>query len=250
MGGDPVRIARVTTPDGVRTVRVAEDGRFLPIDDPYVAFTGGTEPRDAAEPVVGVLTAPCTPMVVVGIAQNGPAHTSPVQAWLKSPRTVVGPDVPVRLRRDAGRTVAEAEVAVVIGRETTGLTAENAHSYVLGVTAVNDLSSPDRAVADPRNFESKSGEGCTPLGPWIDTAMSLDDDLPLALDVDGETRAQTSAGRLPMSLRECLAYVAGWTTLGPGDVVMMGAPYSQAPIAAGETVQVVVGDLRLTTPTS
>ncbi len=243
-------IARIDTSDGVRTVRVAADGRSFPIDDPYAAMAAGVEPRDAADAIIGRLVAPCLPTVVVGIAQNGPGHASPVQAWLKSPRTIVGPGATVSLRRDAGRTVAEAEVAVVIGRDTEGLTAGNAHEYVLGITAVNDLSSPDRAVFDPRNFESKSGEGYTPLGPWIDTALSLDDDLSMTLRVDGESRAETSAGRLPMSPRECLAYVAGWTTLGPGDVVMMGAPHSQARIHPGETVDVVIGDLLLTTPTS
>jgi 2-keto-4-pentenoate hydratase/2-oxohepta-3-ene-1,7-dioic acid hydratase in catechol pathway len=245
-----MRIARVITSDGVVTVRVDDEGRFVPVSDPYAAFAAGEEAQDAAGPVAGELVAPCTPTVVVGIAQNGPGHASPVQAWLKSPRTVTGPDVSVRLRRDAGQTVAEAEVAVVIGRDTTGLTPGNAHEYVLGITAVNDLSSPDRATLDPRNFESKSGEGYTPLGPWIDTALSLDADLPMALLADGVTRAETSAGRLPMTPRECLAYVAGWTTLGPGDVVMMGAPHSQAPIRAGETIEVVIGDLRLSTPTS
>ncbi|MGN7970967.1 fumarylacetoacetate hydrolase family protein [Microbacterium sp. 22296] len=245
-----MRIARVSGPRGVTTVRVDDDGRFIPISDPYAAFAAGEEPQDAAEPVDGELLAPCTPTVVVGIAQNGPGHASPVQAWLKSPRTVTGSGVRVRLRRDAGQTVAEAEVAVVIGRGTAGLTAENAHEYVLGITAVNDLSSPDRAQVDPRNFESKSGEGYTPLGPWIDTALSMDADLPMALLADGVARAETSAGRLPMTPRECLAYVAGWTALGPGDVVMMGAPHSQAPIGAGETVEVVIGGLRLTTPTS
>ncbi|MDQ1136478.1 2-keto-4-pentenoate hydratase/2-oxohepta-3-ene-1,7-dioic acid hydratase in catechol pathway [Microbacterium sp. SORGH_AS 1204] len=245
-----MRIARVVTTHGVQTVRVAEDGRYVPIDDPYAAFAAGAEPRDAAGPVEGELTAPCAPTVVVGIAQNGPGHASPVQAWLKSPRTVVGPATAVRLRRDAGQTVAEAEVAVVIGRGTTGLTAGNAHEYVLGITAVNDLSSPDRAAADPRNFESKSGVGYTPLGPWIDTTLSLDDDLPMTLRTAGETRAETSAGRLPMTPRECLAYVAGWSTLGAGDVVMMGAPHSQATVRPGELIEVVIGDLHLATPTS
>lgn len=245
-----MRIARVATADGIRVVRVDDDGRYVPIDDPYAAFAAGREPQDATPPVAGELLAPCTPTVVVGIAQNGPGHASPVQAWLKNPRTVAGSGTAVRLRRDAGQTVAEAEVAVVIGRDTTGLTVENAHTYVLGITAVNDLSSPDRAAVDPRNFESKSGEGYTPLGPWIDTALSLDDDMPMALRADGVTRAETSAGRLPITPRECLAYVAGWTTLGPGDVVMMGAPFSQAPIRAGESVEVAIGDLRLTTPTS
>ena len=243
-----MRMARVMTAEGPRTVRV-EGAGFVPIADPYAAFAAGIVPADEGDPIAGTLLAPCEPTVVVGIAQNGPGHASPVQAWLKSPRTVTASGVPVRLHRDAGVTVAEAEVAVVIGRDTTGLTVETAHEFVRGVTAVNDLSSPERAAFDPRNFESKSGEGYTPLGPWIDTDLSIDDDLPMQLSADGEVRAETSSHRLPMSLRECLAYVAGWTTLGAGDVVMMGAPFSQAPIRPGETVQVVVAGMRLTTPT-
>jgi 2-keto-4-pentenoate hydratase/2-oxohepta-3-ene-1,7-dioic acid hydratase in catechol pathway len=244
-----MRIARLMTAEGPRTVRV-EGAGFVPIGDPYAAFAAGVDPADEGAAITGVLLAPCEPTVVVGIAQNGPGHASPVQAWLKSPRTVTASGVPVRLRRDAGATVAEAEIAVVIGRDTTGLTIETAHEFVWGITAVNDLSSPDRAAFDPRNFESKSGEGYTPLGPWVDTALSIDGDLPMRLSADGEVRAETSSHRLPMTLSECLAYVAGWTTLGPGDVVMMGAPFSQAPVRPGETVEVVIAGMRLTTPTS
>lgn len=157
-------IARLETSDGVRTVRLADDGSWIPIADPYAAFADDRPPADDGDPVAGRLLAPCEPVVIVGIAQNGPDHAAPVQAWLKSPRTVIGSDASVRLRRDAGTTVAEAEIAVVIGRDTTGLTVVNAHEYVLGITAVNDLSSPDRSVVDPRNFESKAGAGYTPSG--------------------------------------------------------------------------------------
>jgi len=239
-------IGRVSTADGVRHVR--RDGESLqPIDDPYDAFDAGREPEDDGAPVEGEVIAPAVPLVVIGIAQNGPGHRSPVQAWLKSPRTVIGSGRAVALRRDAGAPVAEGEIAVVIGKATDGLTAENAHEYVLGVTAVNDLSSPDRAEWDPRNFESKSGAGYTPIGPWIDTAVGVDD-VTLTVAVDGELVAETSSHELPMSIRECLAYVASWSPLGPGDVVMTGAPHSQAPVSEGRTVTISVAGVELVTP--
>lgn len=171
-----------------------------------------------------------------------------MQAWLKNPRTVVASGKVVSLRRDAGQTVAEGEIAVVVGRETTGLTEANAASYVLGLTAVNDLSSPDRSIVDPRNFESKAGEGYTPLAAWIDTDASLED-VALTLSVDGEVVGATDAAELPMSIASCLAYLAGWTTLGPGDIVMTGAPHSQSPVTPGQRIDVTVGAVSLTTPT-
>jgi 2-keto-4-pentenoate hydratase/2-oxohepta-3-ene-1,7-dioic acid hydratase in catechol pathway len=243
-----VRLGRVLTSAGIAHVRAGGDG-LVAIEDPYAAFGEGRAPRDLADgAVAGVLLTPCAPTVVAGVAQNGPAHPSPVQAWLKSPRSVVASGEPVTLRRDAGTTVAEGEIAVVIGRDTTGLTATDAHEYVLGVTAVNDLSSPDRTAFDPRNFESKGGAGYTPLGPWIDTDADIDT-VSLTLRIDDEMIAETDAAALPVSIRECLAYIASWTTLGPGDVVMTGAPFTNVPIEPGAVVTVQVGSVILVTPT-
>lgn len=239
-------IARVSTSEGVRHVRAAGEA-LQPIGDPYLAFVDGREPADEDAPIAAALVAAVDPVVIVGIAQNGPAHHSPVQAWLKSPRTVIASGSPVTLRRDAGTAVAEGEIAVVIGRETTGLTAENAHEYVLGVTAVNDLSSPDRSEWDPRNYESKSGPGYTPIGTWIDTDADIDD-VGLTVQVDGHLVADTGSRELPVSIRDCLAYIATWSPLGPGDVVMTGAPHSQAPVRAGQIVTIQVAGVELSTP--
>lgn len=240
-----MRVGRIAVADGPRWVRQTDDG-LIPISDPFLALAEGRAPHDEGDPITGTVVAPVDPLVIVGIAQNGPEHASPVQAWLKNPRTVIGTGAEVRLRRDAGAQVAEGEIAVVIGRPTPGLTAQNAHEYVLGVTAVNDLSSPDRAVFDPRNFESKSGAGYTPLGPWIDTEAGIDD-VTLEVRVDGDIVAETGSGQLPMSIRECLAYVTAWAPLGPGDVVMTGAPHSQAPVQPGQTVTITVGGIELVT---
>lgn len=244
-----MRIARITDAQGIHAVRQGEGELWIPIEDPYEAFLRGETPRDIGDPRRGTLLAPCVPTVIVGIAQNGPQHSSPVQAWLKSPRTVSANNTVIHLRRDAGTTVAEAEVAVVIGRDTDGLSAVTAHEYVLGITAVNDLSSPDRAEEDPRNFESKSGVGYTPLGPWIDTSFSIDDDMAMSLLIDGEVHAATSSALLPITIRECLEYVTRWAPLGPGDVIMTGAPFSAAPVSAGSRIDVVIGDIRLGNPT-
>ena len=76
------------------------------------------------------------------------------------------------------------------------------------------------------------------------------DDVALALRVDGELVADAGARSCPTAIRDCLAYVAGWMRLGPGDVVMTGAPVAQAPIAPGAVVEVEVAGMRLVTPTA
>jgi len=250
-----VRIARLQhdeSPlrDGACWVR-AEGAAWVPVEDPFAAFARGEAPADVAgaSPVGGRFLTPCDPLLVVGIAQNGPEHHSPVQAWLKSPRTVVASGTPVALRRDAGVPAIEGEIAVVIGKDTEGLTAANAQEYVLGVTAVNDVSSPDRAVLDPRNFEGKGGAGYTPLGPWIDTEAGIDE-VPMVVRIDGVERVSTGTWDLPASIRECLAYVTHWLRLGPGDVIMTGAPRSNFSVEPGAFVEIEVAGMVLATQTS
>ena len=63
------------------------------------------------------------------------------------------------------------------------------------------------------------------------------------------TDMTADAAALPVSIRECLAYLASWAPLGPGDVVMTGAPFTNVTIAPGAVVEVQVGDVTLVTPT-
>lgn len=250
-----MRIARIEVEGRALHARVDGDG-WTPVEDPYRALAVGRDPADAGDRIPGStvrLLPPAAPTVLVGIAQNRGAsdHPLPVQAWLKSPRGVVAHDEAVRVRRDAGRVVVEAELGIVIGRDTgdptdPALTAGSAHEFVLGVTAVNDISYPDRAELDVRNFESKGGDGSTPLGPFLDTEASIDE-LVLALEIDGRRVRDSSAQAMPVPAREALAYVARWVRLGPGDVVMAGAPLTNHEAAAGATVAVIVGGARLET---
>ncbi|MFD2792762.1 fumarylacetoacetate hydrolase family protein [Promicromonospora vindobonensis] len=245
-----MRIARIATTTGPTYVR-ADGDSYVPCEDPFVAFAAGRDPRPTgAAPVPAAqaeVLAPCEPRLVVGIAQNGPDAPLPVQAWLKSPRTVVPSGTGVRLRRDVGRVIAEGEVAVVIGRPTEGLDVRNAHEYVLGVTAVNDVTNPDRNAVDVRNFEGKGGAGYTPLGPFLETDIDLDR-VDLHVAINGEERAATGSHELPSSIAACLAYVASWVELGPGDVVMTGAPHSHFAVVPGDLVEITVAGARLVTP--
>ena len=120
-----MRIARLETTDGARHAiwtgdawAVVEDG----FADPPIR-TGLTVAADDAR-----LLAPCEPQVLVGIAHNktNNNHPLPIQAWHKSVRTIVGPGDVIRARRDVGTINIEGELAVVIGRDTEGLTLDTA----------------------------------------------------------------------------------------------------------------------------
>lgn len=230
-----MRLARVQTPAGPRAVVHGADG-WRVVEDLFadeLSFTG-----EVIDGEVSFL-APVEPRVVVGIAHNKALreHVLPIQAWLKSPRSVIGPDAPIVARRDIGPINVEGELAVVIGRPAWHLTVDDALDAVLGYTIANDVTNAGRVTIDERNFEAKSGQGYTPIGPWIETEIEDPDSIAMIVKVNGQIRAASNSALLQSTVAECLAYATSWVELGPGDVVLTGAPATFLPVEPGDVVE-------------
>ncbi|MEU6578415.1 fumarylacetoacetate hydrolase family protein [Streptomyces sp. NPDC046805] len=183
------------------------------------------------------LLAPVVPRTVVGMAHNtGLAdRLRPPQAFLKPPRSVVGPGVPVRLPAGSERVEAEAELAVVLAASLTGHTEQTVHEAVFGYTIANDVTSRDLQQSDPLWTSAKSGHGFTPLGPWIETDLDATD-VEVRLSIDGVELSPGSTAHLARGVAEILCHLAGYLPLGPGDVVLTGAPGETGPLRAGGSV--------------
>ena len=155
--------------------------------------------------------------MLVGIAHNktNNDHPLPIQAWHKSVRRVVGPGE-IRARRDVGTVNIEGELAVVIGRDTEGMTVETAFDYLLGYTVVNDVTNVDRNAVDEKTFQGKGGYGYTPIGPWIETELADPEHVAITVSINGHVKADSGSFNLPSTVAESIAYVAQWVPLGPG----------------------------------
>lgn len=231
--------ARIATEGGPRYAVARGDG-WAVVEEPFatdLSLTGEVVPRDGAH-----LLAPVEPVLVVGIAHNKALrdHALPMQAWLKSPREVVGPSAPIVRMRDIGQVNVEGELAVVMAREARHLTLENALDHVLGYTIGNDVTNLGRVPIDEKNFEPKAGENYMPIGPWVETDISDPDSLAITVSINGEVRAESGAFNLQSGVAECLVYVTRWLTLGPGDVVLTGAPATFLPVEAGDAVAITI----------
>lgn len=241
-----MRIARIATADGPQHA-VARDDHWHLIVDPFADVlepTGETVAIEEAE-----LLAPVVPRVILGIAHNltNNNHPLPIQAWHKAVHTVANPDDAIHAARGVGTVNIEGELAVVIGRTASGLTAENAFDAVLGFTIVNDVTNVDMVPLDEKNFQSKSGKNYTPLGPWIETELPDPENVATEVVINGESRASSGSFNLPSTVAESLAYVTRWLTLEPGDIVMTGAPRTFVAVEPGDSVEITlagIGTLR------
>ncbi|MGT2463715.1 fumarylacetoacetate hydrolase family protein [Sinomonas atrocyanea] len=219
-----------------------EGEEFAVLDDPFAhrpRHTGARVPAAGAR-----LLAPVEPRTVVGMAHNTGAadRALPPAAFLKAARTVVGPGAALRLPDDAGRTVAEGELALVIGRETTGVRASDLRSCVLGFTVANDVTDRRAQGEDPLWTAAKSRHTFTPVGPWIETDLDPED-LPVTMTVNGAEASRASTAGLARDPDEILAYLARLMPLGPGDLVLTGAPGRDVPLTPGDSVSVRIGGL-------
>ncbi|GHG49284.1 hypothetical protein GCM10012320_17240 [Sinomonas cellulolyticus] len=219
-----------------------EDGGFAELADPFAPVlrrTGTRIPAGAAR-----LLAPVEPRTVVGMAHNTGAadRERPPAAFLKAARTVVGPGDAVRLADDGGTPVAEGELALVIGRETSGVRASQLLSCVLGVTVANDVTDRRAQRDDPLWTSAKSRHTFTPVGPWIDTDLEAAD-LEITVAVNGAEASRASTAGLARDPGEILAYLAALMPLGPGDVILTGAPGADAALRPGDSVTVRIEGL-------
>ncbi|NUT72507.1 fumarylacetoacetate hydrolase family protein [Pseudarthrobacter sp. C4D7] len=237
-----MRIARIQTAAGPQYA-VDSNGAWAHIIDPFaeaLSYTGGTTAHNEA-----TLLAPATPAIVLGIGHNRTLndHPLPIQAWHKSVHTVAAPGDSITAVRDHGTVNAEGELAVVIGRTASNLTAGNALDHVLGYTCVNDVTNVDQNAVDERNFQGKSGVNYTPLGPWIETDLPDPERVAIDVHVNGTVKATSGTFNLPSTVVDCLVYVTAWLTLQPGDVVMTGAPATVVPIEPGDRVEISVAGI-------
>lgn len=157
--------------------------------------------------------------------RNMPPPEAPV-IFVKSGRTVIGPDDPVRLQSDVGNVTYEAELGVVIGRQALRVSRDEAMTYVAGYLIVNDVSASDMVRADKGFVRGKNQPTFCPLGPWLVTPDEIADphDVKIALHLDDVLRQNGSTADLVFDIPALIAFISTQMPLDPGDIIATGTP--------------------------
>jgi len=152
-----------------------------------------------------------------------PAHP---MLFAKAPSALAGPYDDIVIRPGVESVDAEAELAVVIGREGTMIPAGNALDHVVGYMAFNDVSARKIQREDKQWFRGKSFDTFAPCGPWIVTPDEIGDANALAIRQRlGETVMQESnTSRMMFPVSEIISFISSAMTLMPGDIIATGTP--------------------------
>jgi 2-keto-4-pentenoate hydratase/2-oxohepta-3-ene-1,7-dioic acid hydratase in catechol pathway len=120
----------------------------------------------------------------------------------------------------------EAELAVVIGKETKKIAEENALNSVFGYTILHDVSARDIQFKDKQFTRGKGIDTFAPCGPWITTKDEIPDpqNLQIVTKINGEVRQNSSSSNMVIPIRRIISTLSRTMTLEPGDIISTGTP--------------------------
>jgi 2-keto-4-pentenoate hydratase/2-oxohepta-3-ene-1,7-dioic acid hydratase in catechol pathway len=194
------------------------------------------------------LLAPVEPSKVVCIGRNYAAHAAELGnevpkeplMFLKPPSSIVGPEEAIVLTKYSQKVEHEGELAIIIGRRCSQLSdAEDALSFVLGYTCLNDVTARDLQKSDVQFTRGKGFDTFCPVGPHIETALDPSNVL-VETRVNGAVRQSGTTSLMVYPPAFLVRWISRMMTLIPGDVIATGTPAGVGPLVAGDTVEVSV----------
>jgi 2-keto-4-pentenoate hydratase/2-oxohepta-3-ene-1,7-dioic acid hydratase in catechol pathway len=151
---------------------------------------------------------------------------APINAFHKSPSCIIGHEDTMVLQ-DIPATIfeGEAEIAIIISKRASNVSAADSMDYVFGYT--NFIDGSARGLQPPGSnsfFQMKSRETYAPIGPYIVTADEIDDPqkMQIKLSVNGEVKQNFNSDDMAHDMRRCIEWASAIHTLEPGDILATG----------------------------
>lgn len=166
------------------------------------------------------------------------APVSPL-VFLKGPTTLVGHGAASPRPTDANQMHPECELVAIIGKPARSVRAADALDHVAGYTVACDYAIREYLENYYRpNLRVKNRDATTPLGPWVVDAADVGDPQALSLSttVNGKTVQHGTTADMVFPVADLIAYLSGFMTLLPGDMILTGTPHGVHFVQPGDEV--------------
>lgn len=120
----------------------------------------------------------------------------------------------------------EAEIAVIIGKRTKGVSEEEASDSVFGYMIMHDVSARDIQFKDKQFTRGKGIDTFAPCGPWITTKDEVEDpqNLTIITRVNDEVRQNSSSLNMVIPIKRIISSLSSVMTIEAGDIISTGTP--------------------------
>jgi 2-keto-4-pentenoate hydratase/2-oxohepta-3-ene-1,7-dioic acid hydratase in catechol pathway len=252
---------------GEQVVDVTEAVKDIPHTGPHNLISGLIERWDAYKAKVAAAAASGTGIRLAGVRIRPPLpkpvniecmavnymedgtleRPAPINGFHKSPSAIIGPGDTMVLP-DVPATIfeGEAELALVIGKRCSKVTAVDAMSYVFGYMNFVDGSARGLPPAGNVFYQTKSRDTFCPIGPYIVTADEIQDPQRLQVKLWNNGRLMQSFNTDDMAhkIPRCIEWVSAIHTMEPGDILATGTNHRGLnPFMDGDRIEMEIEGL-------
>jgi 5-carboxymethyl-2-hydroxymuconate isomerase len=174
--------------------------------------------------------------------------------FMKPASSVIADGDAVRIPPYSQECHYEVELAVLIGTQCRGVSADNAMEHVAGYGVAIDMTLRDvqnqlKAKGLPWEIAKGFDTSC-PLSDFVPAVAVADPhNLNLKLAVNGEGRQDGNSSDMIHRVPQIVTHISAIFTLEPGDVILTGTPAGVGPVRAGDVMTAEIASVgRLTIP--
>jgi len=234
---------------------IVDGERIEPVSgSPFSGYERGKESLPLAQVK---LLPPVIPGNFYAVGFNYLGHTAEAADFLAKPQKIpkkpdvgyrsasalIGPDEPVVIpAASAGVIQFEGELVAVIGKTAKHVSEANALDYLLGFTIGNDISERAWQALDRTVWRSKNTDTFKPMGPWIETVVSLPE-LTTRVRLNDRLVSEFKTNNMLFGVQRYIAEITQFVTLHPGDVLWMGTEAPTLDMRAGDVVAVEIDQI-------
>ena len=190
------------------------------------------------------MEAPVDPKLVFMTALNFRSHITGEPAeypglFIVPASSIVGPEDAIVRPAESENLHYEAEMAVVIGKRAENVTVDEAHEYIFGVTAGNDVSERAWQSGDIQWVRAKGSKGFNAVGPELVRGADYNN-LQITGRHNGEVVQGQNSSDMIFGMEEMVSYISQYFVLEPGDMIWSGTMGSTRAMVPGDTYEVEV----------
>ncbi|WP_099157442.1 fumarylacetoacetate hydrolase family protein [Virgibacillus ndiopensis] len=174
------------------------------------------------------------PSKVICVGKNYAEHAAEMQSdipefpvlFAKFNNALIGPEDDIKKSMFTEKLDYEVELIVMIGKEASHVSKEDALNHIAGYTIGNDISARDLQKRTAQWLQGKTLDRSTPIGPWVVTPDEIGNphNLSIRSYVNGEERQSSNTNKLIFDIPFLIEFISSLITLKPGDIIMTGTP--------------------------
>lgn len=176
---------------------------------------------------------------------NNPVPSEPL-LFIKPASSAVHLTRPLDFQGRKGQVHFETELAVLIGKPLTNVSASEAQAAILGYglaldLTLRDLQSQLKNKGHPWE-RAKAFDGACPLSPFVAAEHFPNDHITFSLDINEQRQQSGDTRDMLFPIVPLLVHISRHFTLLPGDVVLTGTPKGVGPLLSEQTLKLQLED--------